>query len=376
MAETNRWKSTPLETKPEDVGYDSSRILRLQEIFERLVREGKIQGAAFSLSRHGRLFADCAYGQRHHEGDDPMETTTWRCMASITKVLTTIGLLKLVEDGRIVMEFPLAHFLPEFDNPTHGKIRLQHLLTHTSGIRPDAGSDGEPNPDHEGHWAMLQASDWISRLLALPLSNAPGEVWRYSSAGFALLGEVIARTVGEPYARWMEREILAPAGLADTFFDTKDRPLERFAFVSSDDRSMIETRPTCIDQARLALGHAYSNTRDLVRLGHLLASGGSIDGVRILGRRSVEAMTQLQVNVPAPHWGDHFPDWRYGLGLEPARHPLLRTGSVWGHEGSGRCAMWFDPETGLVASFILPTTVDWDPDFGWTPRAVIWSGLM
>jgi len=375
MADPNAWRISALDTTAEEVGYDPSRILRLQEIFERLVSQGKIQGAAYSLSRHGHLFADASIGKRHHEGSAPLETTTWRCIASVTKVLTTMGLLKLVEDGRIVMEFPVANFLSEFDTPSHGKIRLQHLLAHTSGIRPDPGSDGEPNPDHQSYWALLQEPDWVSRFVALPLSNAPGVVWRYSSAGFALLGEVIARTVGEPYARWMEREILVPAGLTDTFFDTKDRSLDRFSYVSDGDRAFIEKRPLWVDQSRMALGHAYSTTRDLVRLGHLLASGGTIDGVRILGRRTVEAMTSLQVEVPAPHWGDHFPDWRYGLGLEPARHPLLRTGSVWGHEGSGRCAMWFDPETGLVASFILPTTIDWDPDFGWTPRAVIWSGL-
>jgi hypothetical protein len=86
-------------------------------------------------------------------------------------------------------------------------------------------------------------------------------------------------------------------------------------------------------------------------------------------------MRTVQVQVPAFHWGDKYEDWRYGLGLEPARHPLIAPGSVWGHEGAGRCAWWFSPADGLVAAWTLPTTLDWDPDFGWTPRAVILSGV-
>lgn len=370
------WIHAPLEASPDEVGFDATRLDRLEEIFERLVSEGKVQAAAFCLARHGRVFADQALGPRHPAGGAPMQPTTWRGMASVTKVLTAIGVLKLVEDGRILMEWPVAKVLPEFDTPELRNLRLEHLLTHTSGLMPDPGSDGEAAPDFQAAWTLLQREDWLHALAARPVHGTPGQTWRYSSAGFAVIGEMIARTVGEPYALWMEREILRPAGLHETFFDPGSRPLDQFAWVSDFERSMIEGRSSCLHHSRLALGHAWSTCRDMNRLARLLAEDGSLDGVRILGRRTVEAMRRVHVNVSAPHWGDNFPDWRYGLGLELARHPLVQPGMVWGHEGASRCAMWFDVGSGITMAWTLPTSLDWDPDFGWTPRAVVLSGLI
>lgn len=371
-----QWIHAPVDRAPEEVGYDPSRLARLEELFSDLVRSGKAQGASYCVSRHGKVFADRSMGTRRPDGSLPMLPTTWRNIASITKVLTAVGVAKLVEDGRLLMEFPVAKVLPEFDTPVLGKITLQHLLTHTSGLAPDPGSDGEPDPDHAGFWQILSHPDWVRRIAALEPTTAPGEAWRYSSLGFALLGEVIARTTGEPYARWMAREVLEPAGMRDSFWDVAGRPLEGIAFVSDGNRQQIRDRPGLLGRSSLALEGLFSTSRDLVRLGNLFLAGGALDGVRVLGRKSIDALTRAHVQVPAPHWGDHFPDWNYGLGLEPARHPLIMPGTVWGHEGAGRSAMWFDKESGLSMAWLLPTTLDWDPDFGWSPRAILLSGAM
>lgn len=368
------WIHGPVDTTPENAGFDSSRMERLEEIFESLVASEKAQCAAYCLARGGRVFADRSFGPRHHDDAKPMEPGTWRGIASVTKVLTTMGILKLVEDGRFLMEWPVSKVLTEFDTPSHRGITLWHLLTHTSGVVPDPGSDGEPDPDWN-YWDKLQNPGWIAEIASFPLRNEPGRTWRYCSTGFGLVGEMIARIAGESYVAWMEREILAPAGLSETFWDMGARPLDGFAYVSDLNRSKYLDRRARMDKPYMSLGGAFSTCRDMVRLGTLLASGGTIDGVRVLGRKTVEAMTTVQVEVPAPHWGDSFPDWKYGLGLEPARHPLVRPGSTWGHEGSDRCAMWFDKESGLSMAWTLPTTLDWDPDFGWTPRAVLLSGL-
>ncbi|HNY31699.1 MAG TPA: serine hydrolase domain-containing protein [Fibrobacteria bacterium] len=370
------WNHAPVDCAPEEVGFDPSRMRRLEEIFQGLVVQGKAQGAAYCLARHGKVFADRAMGVRSPEGSLPLLPGTWRNVASVTKVLTSLGVAKLVEDGRLLMEFPVCKVLTEFDTPRLRGITLAHLLTHTSGLMPDPGSDGEPEPDYAGVWGILDRPDWVEHIASLPATTAPGEAWRYSSLGFSILGEVIRRTTGEPYARWMSREVLEPAGLRDSFWDTSGKSLDDIASVSEANRRQIAGRPDMLEHSRLAMGGLFSTCRDLVRLGGLFLAGGSLDGVRVVGRRTVEALTRIHVEVPAPHWGDKFPDWKYGLGLEPARHPLVKPGSVWGHEGSGRCAMWFDRETGLAMSWILPTTLDWDPDFGWTPRAVALSGVV
>lgn len=374
-ANHSSWIHGSVDCTPEMVGYDPSRMARVEEIFSGLVRDGKAQCAAYCLSRHGKVFADRSFGPRHHNDTEPMLPSTWRQIASVTKVLTSIGVLKLVEEGRLLMEFPVSKVLPELDTPTHGAITLKHLLTHTSGIVADPGSDGEANPDRS-IWETVGRADWLSAIVALPLRTAPGEAWRYSSVGFSILGEVIARVTGEHFVHSMAREVLAPAGLKETFWDIADRSLDAFSYTSKENLQMLRDRPSKLFSPFMAMGWCNSTCRDMTRMGQLLASGGSIDGVRILGKKSVEAMTSIHVDVPAPHWGDKFSDWKYGLGLEPARHPLVEPGSVWGHEGAGRSAMWFDRASGLSMSWTLPTLLDWDPDFGWTPRAVVLSGLM
>jgi CubicO group peptidase (beta-lactamase class C family) len=375
MPKKGEWISGATDCTPEEARFDPSRLDRLEAIFRALVDQGKAQCASYALSRHGRVFANRSIGPGRFDRDLPMRPGTWRKIASISKVLTTMGILKLVEDGRLMMEMPIAHVLPEFGHETHRGIRMFQVLTHTSGLSADPGYHCESDADHEGYWRIYERKDWVEELGRKPLIHEPGARWAYSTLGFALLGEIIARVTGEPYYRWMEREILEPAGMRDTFFAPGDRPDDGFSLVSEAEARLIALRREAPDRPHLAGGGALSTCPDLLRLGRIFLDGGTAGGRRILGKRTVEAMRTLQVQVPAFHWGDRFADWRYGLGLEPARHPLIAPGAVWGHEGSGRCAWWFSPGDDLVAAWTLPTTMDWDPDFCWTPRAVILSGV-
>jgi CubicO group peptidase (beta-lactamase class C family) len=369
------WIPDPTDCTPEEAGYDPSRLETLEGIFRDAVERGRMQCAGYALSRRGRVFASRSFGPARYDRNLPMRSGTWRKIASLTKVLTALGVLKLVEDGRLLMEMPLCHVLPELANGTHDGIRMFHILTHTSGLRADPGYHCEPNPDHEGHWKIYERPGWVAELARLPLQHEPGAKWTYCSLGYALLGEMIARVTGEPYYRWMEREILRPAGMQDTFFAPGDRPEENFSLVSDAEAQLLASRRSAPDRAGLPGGGAFSTCPDLLKLGRLFLDDGIAGGKRLLGRRTLEAMRTLQVQVPAFHWGDRFEDWRYGLGLEPARHPLIAPGAAWGHEGAGRCALWFSPADSLAAAWTLPTTVDWDPVFSWTPRAVILSGL-
>lgn len=375
MTSLVEWTDGPLDATADAVGFDSSRLERLEEIFANLVSTGKVQAASYCLARHGRVFADRSLGRRHFQQEDPFRSGTWRRIASATKVITSLAVLKLVEDGRLLMESSIGGMLPEFDTPAHRGIKLWHLLTHSSGLPADPGSNAEPDPDHVGFWKQLDEPDWVARIASVPLAHAPGERWCYGSLGFALLGEIVARTTGVAYEAWAEREILAPAGMRDTFFHPADRDPDGFSLVSPWEQDLFAKRLEGRSHPFFPLGGAFSTCPDLVRLARIFLGHGSVDGNRIVGRGTIEAMCRVQLTVPAPHWGDHFPDWSYGLGLEPARHPLLSTGSVWGHEGAGRCALWWDPQHDFAAAWTLPTTLDWDPDFCWTPRAVLWSGL-
>ena len=369
------WRSGRTQARPEEVGFEAAQLERLESIFEGLLTAGKVQAASYCIARHGRIFASRSLGSRRYDGSQPMEAGTLRRLSSITKVFTSLGILKLVEAGRLVMELPIGQCLKEFDTPRHAKIRLSHLLTHSSGLPADPGSNGEANPDPLGFWERARSSDWLSWVAAEPLAHEPGARWCYGSIGFMLLGEIITRSVGEPFHVWLAREIIEPAALHDTFFDPRGRDDDHFCIVSAEEQARLALLRAHGVPATSAMGGAYSTCPDLVRLGQLFLERGSLDGKRIVASSTIEAMRRVHLTAPAPHWGDHFPDFQYGLGIEPVRHPLISPGAVWGHEGAGRCAWLFAPEQQLTAAWTLPTTVDFDPDFCWTPRAVIWAGL-
>jgi CubicO group peptidase (beta-lactamase class C family) len=132
-------------------------------------------------------------------------------------------------------------------------------------------------------------------------------------------------------------------------------------------------------------GGLYSTLHDLWKLGQMLLDKGTLDGTRILGRKTVEAMTrnQLRPNTQAFYWGDRIPSKQYGVGLDVYEKPdilawnreLLSPGSF-SHEGAGRSGMYVDPAEGLVFVYFAPVTdVDWVPEAVVNPLSVVWSGL-
>lgn len=369
------WTRSPVDDVAEHCGYDAGRIARIEEHLAGLVAADKAGAASFALMRGGKILAHAHLGRRHFERDDPYGPEHWRSIASITKVVVSLAVLKLVEDGRIVLEFPVSHVLPEFAGPENAGLKIVHLLTHTSGIAADPGYFCEESPDH-GIWRLFREADWLERLVALPRKSEPGAEWAYCSFGFTILAEIVRRVTGEPWKQWIEREILAPAGMSDSFFRIEDRPQDRFVFAAPHELERWEENRSRPDNPWQAMGGLFSTPADMLKLGRLFLQGGTVDGRRILGRRTIEAMLSVHVQVPAFHWGDRHPDMRYGLGICPARHALIRPGAVWGHEGASRADWWFDPSADFCAAWFLPTRLDWDPGFCWIPRAIAWSGLM
>src|SRR5450631_786022 len=120
---TEAWRSGRTQARPEEIGYEAAQLERLESIFEELLSTGKVQAASYCIARHGQIFASRSIGSRRYDAKRPMESGTFRRIASITKVITSLGILKLVEAGRLVMELPIGEYLKEFDTPTHAKIR-------------------------------------------------------------------------------------------------------------------------------------------------------------------------------------------------------------------------------------------------------------
>lgn len=125
---------------PEETGYHSGRILALDEHFARMMERGEIEGAAYCISKNGKVIAEKGMGLAHYyDHNDSMRPDTIHGIASITKTFTAAALMKLVEDGYTRLDVKVGDILPQFAREPFDGINLFHLLTHTSGLQPDAG---------------------------------------------------------------------------------------------------------------------------------------------------------------------------------------------------------------------------------------------
>lgn len=365
-----------IDLSPEEVGYNPARLAQLDSHFQKLIQNAKIQGAGYLLARNGKIFAHRSMGRLCYDNDSAeLMPDSIRKIYSVTKLFTALSVMKLIEDGLLYLEQPVMSVIDEFNNPVHGKINIFHLLTHTSGICPDSGYFNEPYPNLRD-WRM--ADNWIKAVISGPVYAPPGETWIYSSAGYAILGEIISRVSGVHCEEYIRKYILEPLGMNDTYFDLPENCLDRTCFVWEWERKELQGKP---DMSRNSPprsgGGLYSTLRDLWKFGQMVLNGGTFNGNRIISRKALESMTrnQLKPNTPAFHWGANYRDFRHGLGFNLLRSELLSP-DTFNHEGYGRSALYMDPTEKLVAVYFVPADGDWIPEAMINPRAIIWSGLL
>lgn len=382
----------------EDAEYSEEAVVRLERHFAKLVEDDKIQCASYLLSRNGRVFAEGALGKLHYNAtDERLQKDSIRRIASVTKLFTAVAIFQLVERGTIFLRQPVADWIEEFKHPMYEKITIMHLLTHTSGVQADPFYYLEPypmgwwdimfafQPDTEGPDAIVEPDElemqrqtaWIRALLSGKPLSQPGEKWNYSSAGYSVLGEVITRASSMPYEKYIIDNIATPLGMSRTFFEVPIELQTEVCVINEHESSRLEYNDRQYAPPR-AGGGLYSTLADLFRFGQMLLSGGTLDGVRILSRKSVEKMTDnvLDKGVNGFSWGGRLTDMIYGLG------PLLIGENEWiaedtfGHEGAGRCKLLLDREHNAVILFFVPSNSDWCPESMIGTQNIIGSGWL
>ena len=365
-----------IDVSPEEVDYNPARLEQLDAHFQKMIQSKKIQGASYLLSRDGKIFAHRSMGRLRFDHDTAqLMPDSIRKIYSITKVFTAVSVMKLVEDGFLYLNQPVMTILEEFNTPVHSKIKIIHLLTHTSGIAPDSGYFSEPYPSRREWW---KGSDWIKEAISGPVCAPPGEAWIYSSVGYAILGEIISRVSGLHCEEYIRKNLLEPLSMNDTCFDLPEEHLERTCFVWPWEREDLQEEPEENQEwPPRSSGGLYSTLRDLWKFGQMTLNGGTFNGKRIISRKALEHMTTncLKPNTPAFHWGDNYEDFRYGLGFSLLLSELLSP-DTFNHEGYGRSTLYMDPTERLVAVYFLPADQDWVPEAIINPRAITWSGLL
>jgi CubicO group peptidase (beta-lactamase class C family) len=389
------------DCKPGEVGCNEQRLDVLKNHLQRVIDDGEIQCATYCISRYGKIFAHGAIGKKSFRKDDdtPVQPDSVRWIASMTKTFTAVSIMKLVEDGVTRLDVPVGEILPQFNTPPFNGITLFQLLTHTSGLYSDPGCF--ENKYQISYWDLIDGAyklhkkedgefDWIKAALST-IGNGfrvkPDTEWSYCSFGYVILGAVIEKLTGLHAHKYIEENICKPLGMKDTTFTCTPEMAKRYIvtdeYLEKEINDVINgTYEPSWTADKLNIpktgGGLDSTVYDMIRFANMTLGGGTLDGVRILGRKAMEKMTTIAVHYPNYCWGGSEKERFYGVGFDMRNGPAFTySQNTYNHEGAGACAMYIDPKEELAAVWIVPFAKE-----GWWSRAlfnvinIIWSGLL
>ncbi|BEV02085.1 serine hydrolase domain-containing protein [Novosphingobium olei] len=303
---------------PAALGLDAARLARIAALLdERYVSKGKLKGVDVLVARDGQAAYRATLGAMRDDGTPVAEDTIYR-IASMTKPLTSIALMMLVEEGAIALEDPVTKVLPEFaglavyaggggdapfmpGRPAHG-MRIVDLLTHMSGLT--YGIQNRTNVDAayrkarlDGHASLAGNDHFIAELAKLPLEFAPGEGWNYS-VSTDVCGVIVARLSGMSLGQFFKARIFDPLGMVDTGFSCPPQKLHRladaWAYVPGGAPHLIDKAETSnlvrAPQFESGGGGLLSTVADYHRFASALVGGGGVDGVRLVSPKTLALM--------------------------------------------------------------------------------------
>ncbi len=314
--------------------FNAPGLSKIDDTLLQAITDAKAPGGVFRMEREGSVYQK-AYGDRAilPEREAMTEDTIFDA-ASLTKVLaTTPAVMKLVETGKLDLEKPLSHYIPEFLGEGKEAITIRQLLTHTSALRAGLGGGWE------GKEAALKAAS------AEKLRDKPGAAYLYSDINFILLGLLVERVSEMPLDEFCKKKIYAPLGMKDTGFrDLKGLENARIAptTMNPDGTALrgIVHDPTARRMGGVA-GHAglFTTAEDLGRFARMMLGGGETDGMRIFKTETVKAMTSVQTPPGLPKRGF---GWDIDSPYAGPRGSIFPIGG-YGHTGWTGTRIWIDP---------------------------------
>ncbi|MFL6164189.1 MAG: serine hydrolase domain-containing protein [Jatrophihabitantaceae bacterium] len=338
--------SIAVEVDPAAVGFDPARLSRLDSRLGRFVDDGQLAGWQVVISRHGKVLHASSRGERDAARHLPIEPDTIYRIFSMTKPVTALAAMMLVEQGELLLTDPLSRWLPEFANPeifvggsdlnpitapAGEPIRIRHLLTHTAGFaygflraHPVAMMYRNAGLDEFGT-ATSTLAQMCEQWAAMPLVFEPGTEWQYSIAS-DVLGRLIEVVSGTSLDAFFDKHILGPLNMTDTSFRLPEGKRNRLAELYLATPAGF-TRASLLDEAvfteRWPSGGAglVSTAYDYRRFTQLLLRDGELDGVRLLAPATARLMhanhlpgNQDLASVGRPLYAE-FPMSGMGFGL-------------------------------------------------------------
>ena len=378
----------------------ADRLARIDRLLQQYVDKGQIAGAVALVLRDGKPAYEHAFGWADKEAGRKMTTDTLFRIASQTKAITSTAVMALVEEGKIGLDEPVGHFIPTFTKtsvavkedagtfkivPARRPITIRHLLTHTAGI--SYGTDAYISdmyaakglgPSAGNGWYTADKEEPIcetmERLGTLPFVAQPGEAFVYGY-NTDILGCVVEKASGMPLDEFIRTRITGPLSLKDTRFYIPQNEAQRLAavYASGSDGKAVRSAEGSKGQGHYVNGPhksfaggagLTSTAHDYARFLEMIRNGGTLDGIRILGSRTVELMTTNQSGSLHSTTGLGF-----GLGFETVdRYGASGMAGVgaFGWGGAYGTTYQVDRESGLVVMLmiqLMPNGTDIQPKY-------------
>lgn len=368
--------------RSEEVGFNADRLDRIVPVMQRYIEQNKTAGIVSLVARHGKVAHLNAYGKMNLDTCQPMTTDAIFRIYSMTKPVTAVAAMMLLEEGRFRLFDPISLYLPEFEKmqvitgknahgnmitePAKCPITVRNLFTHTAGF--SYGFDENDPLDRLYQKEMWQERDrgtvktlegMVRKIAALPLAYEPGTNYRYSVA-IDVLGYLVEVVSGMPFDLFLQKRIFEPLGMTDSGFSVPAEKAHRLvhmygpdeknpgalADIDPHERSRF-LRPVDIPMGG---GGMVSTAADYLRFAQMILNGGELDGARLLGRKTVEFMRQN--HLPRGLFIDPNQAEGHGLGgfviLEPASTQVIISPGSWGWSGAANTYFWVDFEEDLI----------------------------
>ncbi|HTB13793.1 MAG TPA: serine hydrolase domain-containing protein [Bryobacteraceae bacterium] len=373
---------------PEREGFSAERLNKINVVMREHVTAGRLAGASGLIARNGKVVFRENWGE--------MKPDSIVRMYSMTKGVTGVAAMILYEEGKFAMTDPLSKYLPEFAHmrvasgdggktvPAEHPITVRDLFRHTSGLDYTGPKDENGDVAYKkiemvggAPQVSFDLAEAVKRLATAPLNNEPGTLWRYGYS-IDVLGRLVEVLSGKTLDRFFEERIFRPLGMKDTAFYVPEEKWSRLAVLYAPKKDGGVQRSTAPPQESfkkkpaLFLGGAglCSTLEDYSHFYAMLLNDGQYDGVRILGRKSVELMRSDHLGS-IPHFGNTLPEWE-GFGLTfavnpgPGKSPDVGSQGTYRWGGAAGTTFWIDPKEHMFGIFliqILPPNVGASGEF-------------
>jgi CubicO group peptidase (beta-lactamase class C family) len=362
---------------PESVGMSSERLQKIDDYFQRFIDANQIAGAVTLVARRGKVVHYSAVGSKYREENIPMTTDSIFALASMTKPIVSAALMMLFEEGRFRLDDPVSDWIPEYaghmvredDGPRERRvpearaITIRHVLTHTSGLTLNANGAGLSEEDRR--WVTNDGEPFatlgerVARAARIPAAFHPGDHWQYGSST-DYVAVFVEKISGVSIDVFLRERIFEPLGMPDTFYNVPQNRVDRVAAMylpTAEGGSELSRAPEFREPTTYFPGVSGLNSTaaDYFRFAQMIANGGELDGVRLLGRMTVDLMISNHTDDKSVYIRGN--GYGFGLGfgvlVDPTKSFDTLSPGSYGWGGAFGTLYWGDPAEDLIGLMFI-----------------------